>query len=499
MSTGLSPTRVVNIGVNFAPIAAASRNFGAAMIVGPSNVIPMSQRYRSYSALSGVAGDFSVTSPEYLAALKFFAQSPQPSFCFIGRWAQAASTGMLTSGYIAPNLQAAFLATVLAITTGGMHITLGGTVVTVTALSFAAATPSMAGLAAALDTALGAATCIWDSNNNQFVIGTAGTGVSAGAITYGSANTGIDLSVQFQLTQALGASLSQGVAAETPIACYQAIASMSNAWYGFMFAPVAAADISHSDYLAVANSNEAQSPVRIFGVNTMEPGTVDPNSSTDLAFLLKQANLERTCCQYSSSDQYAICSLFGRAFTVDFTANNSTITLKFKQEPAEIAETINTTQADALKAKNCNVFVNYSNSTAIIQEGVMCNGFFFDEVQGTDWLASDQQTRVYNRLYTALTKVPQTDAGNHELVNECEASCVAAVNNGLVAPGVWNGPPIGPIVTGQYLPAGYFVYAPPVASQSQADREARKAVPIQTLIKLAGAIHFSNCLINVNR
>jgi len=38
-----------------------------------------------------------------------------------------------------------------------------------------------------------------------------------------------------------------------------------------------------------------------------------------------------------------------------------------------------------------------------------------------------------------------------------------------------------------------------VASQSQADREARKAPVIQCAIKLAGAVHFVDCIINVNR
>jgi hypothetical protein len=69
----------------------------------------------------------------------------------------------------------------------------------------------------------------------------------------------------------------------------------------------------------------------------------------------------------------------------------------------------------------------------------------------------------------------------------------------MVAPGVWTGPPVGAISTGDTLSKGYYLYAPPIATQSDTDRAARKAPVIQAAIKLAGAIHFVNVLVNVNR
>lgn len=152
-----------------------------------------------------------------------------------------------------------------------------------------------------------------------------------------------------------------------------------------------------------------------------------------------------------------------------------------------------------MRGKNCNVFVNYNNDTAIIQEGVMCNGYFFDEVHGLDWLQNDLQTAVYNLLYTSQTKVPQTNAGINQIVTTLEARLDQAVANGLVAPGQWGGPAFGAITTGQFLTKGYYVYAAPVESQAQADREARKAPVIQIAVKLAGAVHFVDVIVNVNR
>ncbi len=63
-----------------------------------------------------------------------------------------------------------------------------------------------------------------------------------------------------------------------------------------------------------------------------------------------------------------------------------------------------------------------------------------------------------------------------------EASLDQAVNNGLIAPGVWNGGPIGQIESGDTLTKGYYVYADAVANQAQSDREARKSPVIQAAI-----------------
>ena len=46
---------------------------------------------------------------------------------------------------------------------------------------------------------------------------------------------------------------------------------------------------------------------------------------------------------------------------------------------------------------------------------------------------------------------------------------------------------------------GYYVYIQPFDEQSQSDREARKAPPIQIAVKLKGAVHFINVTITVNR
>ena len=285
-------------------------------------------------------------------------------------------------------------------------------------------------------------------------------------------------------------------AVETLLQAVNACLQYTN-WYGLAIAD--SADLVEADVISVAAAIEASSLSRILAVTTADVNVLVSGNTDNIGYKLKAADYSRTFWQYSSSSKYAAISAFGRAFTVNFTGNNTTITLKFKTEPGVTYETLTTAQASAIDAINGNVYVYYANDTAIIQQGVMANGDFFDERHGLDWLQNYVQTNLYNLLYTSNTKIPQTDAGVTRLMTNVEASLDQAVNNGLIAPGVWNGGPIGQIESGDTLTKGYYVHADSVENQAQSDREARKSPVIQAAIKLAGAIHYADVQINVVR
>lgn len=494
MQNALAVDDVVSVSIVMSPIAAALRNFGAMLLLGSSAVIDTTERMRKYTGLTGVANDFSMTSPEYLAAALFFGQTPTPSLLYIGRWAQTATSGVLHGAVLSAAAQA--LANFTAVTNGGMKISVDGSLKTLGSINLSGAT-NLNGVASLINTALaGAAVVTWNASYSRFDVTSATTGTSSVVLFATAPSSGTDISALLGLQSTQGGSQVAGIAAES-LAAAVSVHAQNNNWYGLT---VAASGVADSDHLAVAQFVEGATPSRVYGITTQAAATLDPTSTTDLAYQLKALGYNRTCIQYSSSSPYAVSSLMGRAFTVDFTANLSTITVKFKQEPGVTAESINETQAAALKAKNCNVFVNYDNDTAIIQEGVMSGGWFFDERHGLDWLQNSAQTAVWNALYTSQTKIPQTDGGVNQLVTALEHDALdIAVDNGLFAPGRWTGPDIGAISNGQTLTKGYYVYVPPVANQSTADRAARKAPTIQVAAKLAGAVHFANVIINVNR
>ena len=497
---GLPVDGIVNVQIVMTPVAAATRNFGSLLIVGNSNVITVAEAMRLYSSIDAVATDFGTTAPEYKAARLYFGQTPQPSSLYIGRWATSPTSAVLLGGVrsTAQQLMSAWTP----ITNGSFDITIDRTLYSISSLDFSSQT-TMNGIAAVISARIvhfstQVGTCVWDSTSQRFVISSITTG-TASTISYGSSSgSGTDISVLAGLVTGVASVPVQGSTGITAAAAVAGFINASANWYGICFAASVMPD--DAAIVAVAGLIEAANPSRIFGVTTQEPLALDATSSADVASQLKALNYKRTFVQYSSSNPYAATSIFGRAFTVNFDGSNTTLTIKFKQEPGVVAETLTVSQAAALKAKSCNVFVKYNNGTSIIQEGVMSNGFFFDEVHGTDWQQNDAQTEIYNGLYTSSTKIPQTDPGVNTIVALLTKSFERGVANGLIAPGVWNADGFGALSRGDTLTKGYYIYAAPVATQSQANREARKAPVIQAAIKLAGAIHFvSDLIVNVNR
>jgi hypothetical protein len=492
--TGLPVSNIVNVTVELSPRAAQERNFGSLLILGDSNVIDTTERSRPYTSSEGIGADLGTDSPEYKAGVLYFSQSPKPQICYVGRWARTATRGQLRGAVLSAAQRA--LANFTAVVNGGMNITVDGIVQALVGLNFSAQT-NLNGVASVVQTALGAsATVTWDANNGRFLVRSATTGEASGVSFATAPNSGTDVSALLGLRSTSGGYSVQGVAAESLLSAVQALGDASTKWYGLQIA--ASATPTDDDCIAVAGYIEAARVSRIFGVTTQDPAALDSVSSNDLASRLKAQGFKRTFTLFCSSNPHAAASIFGRAFTVNFDGAATTITLKFKQLPGISAEALTESQAAALASRNCNVFVDYDNETAIVQEGVMANGFFFDEVHGTDWLQNSLQTGVYNHLYTA-PKVPQTDAGVNQEVAVVSDRLDQAVANGLLAPGVWNGPPLGAVRTGDTLSAGYYVYAPPIATQAQADREKRRSPVIQAAVKLAGAIHFADVLVSCNR
>jgi hypothetical protein len=494
--TALDIGRIVKVIVNLQPVAAGRRNFGVLLVLGDSDVIDQDERVRKYTTLDGVAGDFGLTAPEYFAASLFYGQTPKPLDFMVGRWLSSAVPGILKGSTLSTAEKAMALWT--AITNGAFKLNIGGTVTEITGLDFHLAT-NLDGIASVINAAFSSATApvsiTWDGN--RFTVATTATGAGA-TIGYATApDTGTDISAMLKLTNGLALPPISGADAETPVEAVQRLAEISSDWYGVMFA--SSAQISKDENIAVAGFIEGTSQSRIFGVTSADALMLEATVDTDIASALKQLGYKRSFVQYSSENPYAVASMFGRAFSVNFNANRSTITLKFKQEPGVVYERLTETEASALADKNANVFAYYNTDQAILQEGTMANGAFFDEVHGTDWLQNALQIELWNLLYQSKTKIPQTNDGMNQLATVCKNVCLEGQNNGLIADeGVWNSDGFGELERGGTI-SGFYIYFQNVNDQAQSEREQRKATPIQIAVKLAGAIHFVDVQVDVNR
>lgn len=491
MNNGLPVSRLIDVTINMSPAAAQGANLNTALYLGATPVIDTAERMRAYGSITEVGSDYSTTDPEYLAATLHFQQTPKPSEVLIGRWAKTATSGLLRGAALSTAQQA--LATWKAVTAGSFRVTIDATVKTLSALDFSGVS-NLNGVATIITTALAGAVCTW--NGTQFVITSPTTGANS-KVSYASATgSGTDISAMLGMTSSVAPAPVDGIVAEAPDACVSLFLNrFANKFLGLAFADTS---LTNDQHLAVADLVEADQ-AHLYGATTQEPGALDSTVTTDLLSRFKAKGYKYSFAQYSSTSPYAAASLFGRLLTTDFDANNTTITLMYKQEPGIVAETLTTSQANTLQDKRGNVFVAYSNDTAIIQYGITPSGIYIDSIYNSIWFQNRVQTDVYNLLYQSTTKIPQTDAGNALIASVIEGACEAAVNNGYLAPGVWNAGGFGVLKQGDTLSKGYYIYTPPIASQSQSNREARKSVPFQIAAKEAGAIHTADILINVNR
>lgn len=498
MADGLNVSDFVKVSVTLEPAAAQTRNFGAGLLITDTDLIDTNERIRPYTQLDAILQDVGTNSPISAAANLHFGQEPQPQILYVGRWARTATNGRLNGASL--SAQQRLITNFAAVTNGSLKISIDGTERTITGIDLSGSL-NLNAVANKVQTALAAvvsgAVVVYDGTLSRFVVRSPTTGPTS-SVSYGSAaSSGTDLSALMHLTSADASPPVIGVGQESLTDCIANLADRSNDWYSAQVA--VATPIPTNDLIAAATVIEGLGNSRIFGVTETNAGALDPNVTTDFGSLAKALGLSRTYVQFSSASPYASASLFGRAATVDFQGSNTTITLAYKQEPGVVAENLRESQKAALDAKNYNYFARVQNGTAIVFPGKMANGDYFDERQGLDWFQNELQTELYNLLYTTPTKVPQTDAGMDLIKSVIKVVCLRAVNNGLAAPGLWTGPSFGALKRGDNLPSGFYIYAPPVAFQSEADRAARKSVSFQIALKLAGAVHLIFSAVLVDR
>ena len=179
-------------------------------------------------------------------------------------------------------------------------------------------------------------------------------------------------------------------------------------------------------------------------------------------------------------------------------SSNSAYTLKFKQEVGVSPENLTSTQVTLIKNDNGNVYINRGSVYNLFEDGITADGTHFDELINLDVLTNNLQVAAMNAL-TENSKIAQTDDGMDLLLNYLTAPLENARSIGFVGAGVWTSANILSLTTGTTLTRGYLILSDTIDSQSQADREARKAPAIYILVKLAGAIEKVSIKLYVNR
>jgi len=501
MSTiNLPISRLVNVGVVITPVGAQAPALNTGLVLGTSTVIDVVSRMRTYANLLGVANDFGTTAQEYLAAVAWFGQSPQPTSLNIGRWAKLASAGQLYCGTL--SAANSLISAWTGITTGSIKFGVdGGSATNVGSLDFHLQT-TFNGIASVIQTAVqnvggayAAVTVTYDSVYNRFIFTSGTTGTNSAISFLITGTSGVDITAQVAgLVTSAGAYVANGIAAESALAAVELFDNQFAAqWYN-LFIPSAV----DTDHVAIAPYIDADATPHFYWINTQETQLLATGDTTHIGYLLQQLSSQHTAWQYSSQSLYAVWSLAARIASTNWQGSNTAISLFYKTEPGITPETLTENQITALESYNGNVFVNYTGAPAITEPGICPSGQFIDTIIGVDWLRTQIQTNLFNILQGTTTKIPQTDAGVATLETGVDAACAQGVINGLLAPGTWNSGGFGQLTQGEWLDKGYYIYAPSVAAQTQAARTARQSPPIQVAAKLAGAIDTVAVTVNVN-
>ncbi len=259
-------------------------------------------------------------------------------------------------------------------------------------------------------------------------------------------------------------------------------------FYGVM--PCAA--LSDGELTALAARAEALSAsmvifAPVLSYSAEENGTLDR---------LYRGQYKRTlpfCCG-SVSDCAAV---MGTAMGLEMAHKSSAFALCYKKvngiQPAALTQS----QADSIKAKNGNIYVVRGYTHFLLENGTMANGQRYDEVLYIDRIAMDLQNAAVTLLAENPDKLPQTDDATAQFINRFSAILMDYTDRGILASAAWRGADTGPIRAGDVIENGFLLWADSYDNQSDADRAAHKAVPIQCALTLAGSIESIVITVNV--
>jgi len=472
---------IVAVSIALGATFPARAGFGTLNVVtAETGVIGFAERIRSYSDAEGVAADWPGSSEVVKLANAYFSQQPKPTSFMVSVRAANAVAAELRGGSVTD------VADFTGISDGAFVISIDGDQQTISGLDFTLDT-TLDDVADAIEVGLqaigsggySAATVAHDGS--RFFINSGTTGATSTVSFLTTPGAGTDISSLLQMRQG-ESTKSDGLDPETITDALNAIEQKNNAWYGLIFTKEIREDVEINGEAAVtAAASWIQARTKVFFNTTNDLDVLDSVTTNDIASILDTGNFNRTMTTFSSyPDEYPSASIAGRAFTVNFSQPNSTLTLKFKSLPGISVEDISTNDKAVLDSKRANVFFQVAD-TAIYGESYMAGDYFFDEIHGVDWLTDAIQTEVYGYLVSRTTKVPYTDKGVAALQQQVTRVLDTAVLNGLIAP--------GETIDGTFLGTGYQVTTIPVADTSASEKQNRQYNGLSFVALGAGAIH----------
>lgn len=472
---------VVNVIVNLSAVSAARKAFNLALLVGDvdSSVVTdfKNNRVVTYDSLNSMLeAGFKMSDRLYKAAALVFGQAKTPPSVAIGKI--TSTEGVWSKTYT--------------ITTNAVE----GDTLTLLNQTFTFGTDFSAGedensTAIAIADALRANETI----GNNYDVKLSNATITLTEKIAGNGQPG-DIEYTGTLVVSNGRASKSASKKETPVETITACRSANYEWYVVNYC----GDLTDKEILDIAEYTEACTPSTVFAYTT----SADECKEADGGIFgkIKAKSYRQVIGQYSTDHPDAICAIIGWAMGAMTGTANSAYTLAYKTETGVQAENyvqqFTTNTVNNIKANNGNVFINRGREYNVFEEGKVGDGSWFDEIIYLDKFKNDMQLAIMDIL-AADNKVPQTEAGMNRIKNAIKVVCTDMQKIGFISEGTWLGANMLDLNYGDTLPGGYLIQSESIASQSQADRDARKAPNIYVSLKLAGAIHHVTVQVDVNR
>jgi len=456
-------------------------------------------RYRIYSDSGSVAADFGTASKAYDFALSFFGTSPNATnaggFLVIGYWRGAEETLLATSASLngAQLSEASVVGGLQQVADGTLTVDVDGVPEALTGLDFQSAT-TLAAIVDVIDAELTGATA---SISDQRVVITSDTSGASSTVTFASdPGTGTFIGQTLALTTGSGGFLTQGAAAET-LTAETKLAAITELFAQVKFRGAMFIDNpTDEESKALAEFGQANDVLQYDVFDAPANLTVDP---TNVVWDIKLSSLTNYRMLFSKAGNRKLAaSYMARAHTVNFAAENSALTMHLK-ELSVAAEEYTQTQVNQAQTVGLDLYTTIKLTPAILTSGA---NNFTDERYNLIAYVDFLQIDMYNLLKQTSTKIPQTTRGVNQLIDQAEKTTLQFVRAGVFAPGTWSSPDtFGDLDTFRrgISNNGFYWLAGSLAAQAQNSREARQSPVLQGAVKLAGAIHSVDIIVNVNR
>ena len=484
------------------PVARDNMNVVAVLTSQQSGPLSTANRYELYSDAAGIATDFGTDSDMYAHALSFFGTTPNPTnaggVLVAGYWrgaveTVAASAAVLTGAQLA---EVTVVDAAQGIADGAFDIDVDGTTVNITAMDLRTVT-SLADIVTLLDNEVSGITgaAVTLSADNRIIVTSATTGVLSLMTLATDPGTGTFIGTLLGHAAGTGATLVQGAAASTPAAetkieAITALKALVN-FKGFVFidAPI---DADRLLLAAWAQAND------VLGYEVFAAAANLAIDVTNVVWQIKLAGSTNYRMLYSAAgDRKLATSYMARAHVVNFNAERSALTMHLKALSV-VAESYSQSDVTAAKAVGLDIYTTIKDVPKLLTSGA--NGFTDDRYNLLAFIDA-VQTDMFNVLGTTSTKIPQTQRGVNQLIDQGEKTTRGFVRAGVFAPGAWSSSDyFGDQTTflRQIDENGFYWLAGALADQSGADRVARKSPVLQCAVKNAGAIHSADIIINFN-